>query len=162
MYILKREQLIARPVDEVFAFFERPENLARITPPSMALEILTPAPIKMAPGTIIDYTVRAFGIRHRWTTIITAYDPPHRFVDVQLRGPYSFWHHTHTFEAVSGGTMIRDEVRYLLPMGILGQLAHHLAIKRQLSDIFDYRSRIIAGFLAEKLEDSENVQEETT
>jgi ligand-binding SRPBCC domain-containing protein len=75
----------------------------------------------------------------RWTTCISEYDPPHRFVDVQLKGPYSFWHHTHTFEAKGEGTLIRDEVRYALPFGPLGEIAHAMMVKRQLNTIFNFR-----------------------
>jgi hypothetical protein len=143
VYDLQREQDVARPVEEVFAFFERPENLARITPPSMGFEILTPPPITMQSGALLDYTVKVFGVRNRWTTLITDHDPPHSFTDVQLKGPYSFWHHTHRFESIEGGTRLVDEVRYILPLGFLGRVAHSLLVKRQLETIFDYRGRII-------------------
>lgn len=156
MYTLNREQRIARPLNDVFAFFERPENLATITPPWLSFRIITPGPIEMAPGAVIDYTVRAFGIRHRWTTLIAVYDPPYRFIDVQLRGPYSFWHHTHTFEEIPGGTMIRDEVRYILPFGIVGRMAHGAVVKRRLKRIFDYRLRVVANMLADKAGGIEN------
>ena len=81
----------------------------------------------------------------RWRTLITSYNPPHRFVDEQLSGPYSFWHHTHTFEAVAGGTMIRDHVRYLLPLGALGSLLQKLVVRRQLEAIFRHRAQAIAA-----------------
>ncbi len=143
IYTLKREQLVNRPLDEVFNFFSRPENLARITPPSMGFEIITPGPVKMRPGTLIDYTVRTLGIPVRWTTLITEYAPPHKFVDVQLRGPYSFWHHTHTFKQADQVTLITDEVRYSLPFGLLGRMAHGLFVRRQLDAIFAYRENVI-------------------
>jgi ligand-binding SRPBCC domain-containing protein len=127
----------------VFGFFEKPENLARITPPSMGFEILTPPPIRMRQGALIDYTVGVLGVRTRWTSLIAEYEPPHRFVDVQLKGPYSFWHHTHRFQEEKGGTRILDEVRYMMPMGILGRMAHALWVGRQLNRIFDYRVRVI-------------------
>lgn len=144
VYTLSRRQLIERPLDEVFAFFENPENLARITPGSVGFRILTPLPIVMKAGAVIDYTIKVFGIRRYWTTLITDYAPPHRFVDVQLRGPYTFWHHTHTFEATERGTLMRDEVRYVLPFGVIGRLVHALLVKRQLQKIFDYRGAVIA------------------
>jgi ligand-binding SRPBCC domain-containing protein len=97
----------------------------------------------MQSGTLIDYTVRATGFPVRWTTLITDYEPPYRFVDVQLKGPYSFWHHTHTFEAVDGGTMIKDTVRYVLPFGILGRAVHRLLVRRQLRKIFEYRQEFV-------------------
>ena len=142
-YELNREQIIDRPRNQVFSFFERPENLARITPPSMRFRILTPGPITMAAGALIDYTVRIFGIRRRWTTRIESYDRPNEFVDVQLRGPYTFWRHTHRFEDVTEGTRMIDRVDYIVPFGLSGRLAHKFFIKRRLRDIFDYRSRKI-------------------
>ncbi len=145
---LHREQVVDRSLDDVFEFFARPENLARITPPSMGFVILTPSPIEMKPGALIDYTVRTFGLPIRWTTLITAYEPPHRFIDVQLRGPYSFWHHTHTFEADGDRTRIIDEVRYALPFGPLGDLIHALVVRRQLARIFDYRAGVIEKLIA--------------
>ncbi len=147
LHRLYREQTIARPLDDVFEFFSRPENLARITPPSMGFEILTPSPIDMRAGALIDYTVRAFGVPVRWTSSIAAFDPPNRFVDLQLRGPYSFWHHTHTFKAVDGGTRISDEVRYALPFGPLARLVHMLFVKRQLERIFDFREAAVERLL---------------
>jgi ligand-binding SRPBCC domain-containing protein len=143
-YTLLREQFVARPREEVFAFFEHPENLAKITPPSLGFLILTPSPVMMKSGALIDYTIKVFGIRQHWRTYISHYDPPHRFVDEQLKGPYTFWHHTHSFEAAEGGTMIRDEVRYLMPFGPIGRLVNALVVRGQLKRIFDYRAGVIA------------------
>lgn len=98
----------------------------------------------MKVGTLIDYTIKVLGLRVRWTTLITTYNPPHKFVDEQLRGPYSFWHHTHSFGAVAGGTMIIDDVCYALPLGFLGRLAHALVVRRDLESIFRHREKIIA------------------
>jgi len=142
-YTLRRQQLIKRPLPEVFAFFESPENLARITPASMGFEILTPKPIRMQTGSILDYTIRLFGFPVHWTTIIAAYNPPRSFSDVALKSPYSFWHHTHTFEEVEDGTLMTDEVRYALPFGPLGRVAHSLWIEGQLERIFDFRAETI-------------------
>jgi ligand-binding SRPBCC domain-containing protein len=142
-HLLEREQVVSTPLGEVFAFFARPENLAEITPPRLGFEILTPPPLQMGEGSLIDYTIRPFGPPMHWRTLITAYAPPHRFVDQQLKGPYLFWHHTHSFEAVEGGTRIRDQVRYLLPFGPLGRLVHRLLVRRQLEAIFDHRARVI-------------------
>jgi len=147
LYTLKREQIIKRPREEVFGFFERPENLERITPRSVGFEILTPRQISMHTGTVLDYTIRLLGIRVRWTTLITAHEPPKRFADVALKGPYSFWHHTHTFEELGNHTLMIDEVRYALPFGGLGRLVHALWVKRQLKHIFDYRAEVIRELL---------------
>lgn len=146
-YTLRRRQTLARPVDDVFKFFEKPENLEEITPGSVHFRILTPRPIKMKVGTILDYTIRLLGIPVRWTTLISDYEPPHRFADVALRGPYAFWHHTHTFEKHGNGTIMTDEIHYALPFGSLGRLVRFMWVKRQLDQIFDYRARIIQELL---------------
>ena len=114
-YTLKRQQLIRRPLEEVFPFFARPENLGLLTPPSLGFQMLPPAPIHMKEGALIDYAINLYGMHLRWTTVITHFDPPHAFADVQLRGPYSFWHHTHTFVESGNGTVATDEVRYAIP-----------------------------------------------
>lgn len=139
VYQLKREQFINRPLDEVFEFFSRPENLSRLTPTSVGFQVLTPPPIPMAQGIVIDYTIRALGLPVRWTTLISEYNPPYRFVDVQIKGPYSFWHHQHMFETQEEGTKVSDLVTYAPPFGLLGRGLHALFIRRQLETIFDYR-----------------------
>lgn len=102
----------------------------------------------MRVGTLIDYTVKPMIFPIRWRTLITDYDPPRRFVDEQLKGPYSFWHHTHTFEEKDGGTLITDDVRYVIPFGIIGRMAHFLFVKRQLKKIFDFREKVISEIFA--------------
>lgn len=143
VYRIFRRQWVPAPLEVVFAFFDRPENLNEITPPSLHFRILTPSPVPMHQGALIDYSIRLMGIPMRWTSYIAVYEPPRCFVDVQLRGPYSFWHHTHRFQAVNGGTEITDEVLYALPFGILGRVIHTLLVWRQLEYIFDYRSQRI-------------------
>jgi ligand-binding SRPBCC domain-containing protein len=143
VHLLKSEQQVNAPLEVVFRFFGQPENLARITPPWLGFRILTPSPVAMREGAIIDYQVKLGPLPTRWRSMITAYDPPHRFVDEQLAGPYSFWHHTHEFEAVEGGTLIRDTIRYLIPYGPLGRLARILVVRRQLESIFNHRRRVI-------------------
>jgi ligand-binding SRPBCC domain-containing protein len=143
MHILSSEQYVPAPLNQVFAFFGKPENLARITPPWLGFEILTPSPIAMRPGALIDYRISLGPFPTHWRTMITAFDPPHLFVDEQLSGPYSFWHHTHRFEVQGSGTLIHDEIRYLLPFGALGRLVHTLMIRRQLEGIFAHRRRVI-------------------
>jgi ligand-binding SRPBCC domain-containing protein len=151
VYRLIRKQFVPRALKEVFPFFEAPENLARITPRAMGFEILTPPPVVMREGALIDYTIRILGVPVRWTSLIADYEPPHRFVDVQLRGPYTYWHHTHTFEESEGGTIIRDDVRYVIPFGWLGGLVHALVVRRRLTDIFDYRRSAIELILGSNL-----------
>ena len=143
VYILRRMQTLHASREEVFAFFQSPENLARITPPWLGFRLLTPSPIAMRHGAVIDYTVRWLRVPVRWTTLITDYQPPARFVDQQIRGPYSFWHHTHEFQETPEGTEMRDTVRYVLPAGPAGTLLHRLLVRRQLEEIFDFRSRVI-------------------
>ena len=145
VHLLEQTQTTTAGLEAVFAFFSQPENLARITPPSMGFQVLTPSPIAMHQGAIIDYVVKV-GLPLRWRSLITSYEPPHRFVDEQLDGPYAFWHHTHTFRPLpGGGTELGDVVRYALPLGPLGELAHVLAIRRQLRQIFAYRRDFLAG-----------------
>ena len=144
LYTLKREQKIKKNIDNVFEFFSKPENLSIITPSKMKFKILTPSPIEMKEGALIDYTVNIFGFPIRWRTLITDYKPVHMFVDQQLKGPYSMWHHTHFFERLSDEeTLIKDIVIYAVPFGVIGKLVHSLYIKRDLNAIFDFRSQKI-------------------
>lgn len=144
IYKLTREQWVKRPLERVFPFFEKPENLALITPASLGFRLLTPSPVVMERGRIIDYTIRLMGVRVRWRSLISSYQPPYHFVDEQLMGPYSFWHHSHDFEESGGGTRLRDEVRYALPAVLPGPLAaalHRWQIQPRLEQIFDYRQQ---------------------
>src|SRR5215475_10859701 len=119
-YVLEREQVIARPRSETFAFFGDAFNLERITPAFLRFRILTPPPIRMAAGTLIAYQLSLFGIRFRWKTLIESWSPEDSFVDTQLKGPYALWEHTHTFEAIDAHhTRVLDRVVYCLPYGIL-------------------------------------------
>ncbi len=157
IYTLRKELIVHRPMNVMFAFFSRPENLAVITPPALGFQILTPSPIDMRKDAVIDYTVKIMGVRMRWQSLITAYEPPFMFVDEQSEGPYDYWQHTHTLSEVPDGTKITDEVRYALPFGWLGQLAHGPFIRPRLEHIFEYRSRIINELFGTKiqLEESE-------
>lgn len=145
---LSARQFVARPIDEVFAFFSRPENLGRITPASMGFEFLTDDR-DMRDGLEIRYRIRPLlGIPMTWTTRIAAYDPPHRFVDLQLGGPYRRWEHTHTFEAVPGGTIVSDEITYEVPLRPLGDLANRLVVRGELERIFRHRAETIRTLFA--------------
>ena len=141
--LLERHQWVPAPLDEVFAFFARAENLEAITPRWLAFRILTRLPIAMGQGCLIDYQIKLGPAPLKWRTLIEVWDPPHRFVDTQLKGPYALWHHTHTFAASGSGTLIADRVRYRLPFGPLGTLAHLLWVRAQLGAIFDHRFREI-------------------
>lgn len=150
VYKLEREQLISKPVEEVFSFFENAENLSKITPSNLGFKILTPLPIDMKTGTVIDYTIKILGIRIHWRTLISDYNPPHYFTDEQLKGPYALWHHRHEFVSTADGTLIRDKVTYALAFGVIGSLAHSFFVKRQLQKIFNYRSSVIKQIFGEK------------
>jgi ligand-binding SRPBCC domain-containing protein len=150
-HVIRREQRLPGPPEEVFAFFGDARNLESITPPLLAFRMLTPDPIVMARGTLLRYRLRVRGVPVSWLTEIKEWGPPHCFVDVQLEGPYALWHHTHTFEPDgSGGTLMRDEVRYALPLGPLGELAHSLLVRRDLERIFDYRAERVPQLLGER------------
>jgi ligand-binding SRPBCC domain-containing protein len=129
----------------VFSFFEDASNLERITPPFLRFRILSPLPIAMGEGTLIDYRISLFGVPLRWRTRIDVYDPPFRFVDVQLEGPYRLWRHTHVFEEQPAGTLITDRVEYEIGFGPAGELARPLFVARTLDSIFDYRQRAVAA-----------------
>ena len=123
----------------MFPFFGDALNLEAITPPWLGFRVTTPGPIEMTRGTLIEYRLRLHALPISWRTTIAVWNPPHRFVDVQVRGPYALWHHTHDFAPVPGGTLMRDTVRYALPFGPLGALAHRLLVRRDLERIFEYR-----------------------
>jgi ligand-binding SRPBCC domain-containing protein len=131
-------QFIPLPQEQVFAFFSDATNLEAITPPWLNFEITSPQPIDIHEGVVIDYRLRVRGIRLNWRTLIRTWDPPHRFVDEQIRGPYRLWHHEHRFERVDGGTRMQDRVRYA-PIG--GALINALFVRRDVERIFQYRAR---------------------
>ncbi len=139
VYRLEREQLLARPLSEVFEFFADAHNLERITPPLLRFSVLTEGEIEMKPGALIDYRLHLFGLPLRWRTRIDAYEPGSRFVDRQLEGPYSLWRHEHLFEEQDEGTLMIDRVDYSLPLDPVGRMAHPFLIRPTLERIFDYR-----------------------
>ncbi len=142
-HTLTASQFVPADIDRVWAFFSRPENLGRITPESMGFEMHTERP-RMVEGALIDYTVRPLlGIPAPWRTRIEAIDPPVRFRDIQLRGPYRRWEHTHTFTPVAGGTRVDDVIEYELPFGPLGELAHGWLVRPELERIFRHRARVV-------------------
>jgi len=140
---LLREQFFARPRTELFGFFADASNLARITPDFLHFTILTPLPIEIRAGALIDYRLRLFGVPFRWRTLIESFEPPERFTDIQARGPYRRWHHLHEFEERDGGTLMRDTVDYALPLGPLGAAAHALFVRRSVVRIFDHRREVL-------------------
>jgi ligand-binding SRPBCC domain-containing protein len=138
---------LPRPVDEAFSFFAEVGNLEQITPPELCFEIVSPRPIKMRAGALIDYRLRLFGLRFKWQTEITVWDPPWHFVDVQVKGPYRQWVHHHRFSGQGAETVMEDEVHYQLPLQPVGELAYPV-IRLQLRRIFSYRTRVIQTLLA--------------
>lgn len=142
-YRLSASQHVPRPLDEVFAFFAEPRNLARITPRSMSFEFLSDD-FDMRAGLTLDYRLRPLpGFNSHWRTLISEYSAPRGFVDVQLEGPYRHWRHHHRFSAADGGTLVEDEVEYQLPLGPLGTLGHELLVRNELERIFRHRARTI-------------------
>jgi hypothetical protein len=147
-HVLHREQRLPGPPEQVFPFFADARNLEAITPPLLRFEVVTPGELDMAVGTLIQYRLRLRGVAVSWLTSIQAWDPPHRFVDTQVRGPYALWHHTHTFAPDGdGGTLMTDTVRYAIGFGVLGDVAHRAFVKRDVERIFDFRREAILPLL---------------
>lgn len=136
-------QYFSKPLEEVFTFFSQAENLERITPEFLNFKIETPTPIKIEEGTLIEYSLKLHGVPFSWQTKIEKWNPPYEFVDQQIKGPYALWHHTHTFEKLNGGTLMKDEVRFKLPMGFLGWLGGRWLVKKEVERIFTYRKDVM-------------------
>ena len=144
-HTLTRRQRLARPPGEVFEFFADAGNLEAITPPSLRFRIVSPRPIEMRAGALIEYRLHLRGLPLMWLTRIETWEPGRRFVDVQLSGPYALWHHSHEFEDLRDGTtLMHDVVRYALPYWPAGELAHAAFVRRELESIFDFRHAEVA------------------
>jgi len=146
--VLERTQLIPRPRHEVFDFFSRAANLEKLTPDNLRFSILTPEPIPMHPGTLIDYRIKLSGVPMTWRTKIDVWEPETRFVDIQLSGPYKLWRHEHTFkDAVTAdgrpATEMGDRLTYAVGFGPFGVLARALFVDRTVEGIFDYRKKAV-------------------
>ena len=148
--LVREQRLPGRPAD-VFPFFADAGNLEAITPAWLGFRIVTPRPIEMRVGALIEYRLRLHGLPVAWLTRIEEWDADParpRFVDAQLNGPYKLWHHTHEFEPDgAGGTIMRDTVRYALPLGPLGEVARRLFVARDLEAIFAFRAQTVAARL---------------
>ena len=150
-HVLHREQHLPGTPEEVFPFFAEAGNLEAITPPWLGFEVVTTIPIEMRAGTLIEYRLRLHRLPISWLTRIEEWVPGERFVDVQLTGPYKLWHHTHGFRPhPDGGTVMTDTVRYALPLGPLGSLAHRVLVRRDLERIFDYRAQAVPTLLTRR------------
>jgi ligand-binding SRPBCC domain-containing protein len=139
-FSIDRTIFLPRPIDEVFPFFADAHNLERLTPPFLKFQVITPDPIVMKPGTHIRYKLRLHGLPISWESEITAWDPPHRFIDEQLSGPYRLWRHEHRFVSQDGGTQVSDHVDYAV---IGGSLINSLFVAPDVRRIFDYRTQIL-------------------
>ena len=143
-HVFESRVWLARPRSEVFAFFAKPSSLERLTPPAFRLRLLTPD-ATMTTGAVLDFRLRWLGlVPLRWRAFVREWDPPFRFVDVQVRGPYARWEHRHRFLEEGGGTWVEDRVTYRLPLGLLGRAAHALVVQRQLRELWEYRHRQLA------------------
>jgi uncharacterized protein len=141
-YLLEREQWLPRPIEEIFNFFSRPENLQTITPPWLDFRMVD-APEILHAGSLIRYRLRWRWIPIRWTTEISEWDPQQRFVDRAVSGPYQLWNHEHAFMPHQEGTTMHDRVTYALPLGFLGVLAHAAVVRRDVEQIFDFRAEMM-------------------
>ncbi len=139
-YILESRVWLARARPEVFAFFAESANLALLTPPSFCLRVVA-GPRALSSGAVIDLRMSWLGVPVTWRAFIREWDPPYRFVDVQVRGPYARWEHRHRFLEERGGTWVEDRVTYRLPLGPLGRAAHGLLVRRQIAAMWSYRTR---------------------
>lgn len=139
------EHLLPIDIDQAWDFFSSAKNLARITPPEMDFKILTQLDDKeVYEGMLIDYTVKPlFGVPLQWQTEIFRVNKPDYFTDRQLKGPYKIWEHTHSFIEKENGVLMKDEVRYQLPFGIIGRIAHAIFIKKKVESIFDFRGKAL-------------------
>jgi ligand-binding SRPBCC domain-containing protein len=148
IHLFECEMLSPLSIRDTFSIFENPYNLARITPPWLQFQILTPN-LEMHRGAEIDYSLTWMRLPMRWKTRITEYEPPFQFVDVMEKGPYALWRHSHTFRPTEQGTIVADRVEYALPFGPLGSLVHSLFVGRHVEEIFHYRQRALDAIFAE-------------
>ena len=144
-FTLESSQWLPRPPEEIFPFYSDAFRLEELTPPMLRFHVVTPPPIVMRAGVEIDYRLRLRGLPMRWRSRITAWEPPHRFVDEQIKGPYRRWVHEHAFTPQDGGTLVVDKVEYDM---LGGRLADRLLVRRDLRRIFDYRQARLAEIFA--------------
>jgi ligand-binding SRPBCC domain-containing protein len=145
IYYYKTEQFLSTDINTAWNFFSSAKNLARITPPELDFNILTALAEKdIYQGMLIEYTITPlFGILLNWQTQILTIKKPEMFIDKQLKGPYKIWEHSHEFIQTEKGVLMKDSVKYLLPFGILGNIAHSLFVRRKIERIFNYRKQVL-------------------
>jgi ligand-binding SRPBCC domain-containing protein len=147
-HVFHASQWIPASMEKTWDFFSSPGNLALITPPEMKFVVLTNFTGGIFEGMLIDYKLRVSGIPFRWQTQILSVKEPDTFTDVQVKGPYKLWKHTHYFEQGNGGVMMKDEVLYKLPFGIIGNIVHRLLVRKKIEKIFSYRRSMINKIFA--------------
>ena len=157
MFQYKTIQIIDKPIKEVFSFFENPENLEKITPTNLGFKIKTPKPLVMKVGAEFEYTIRLGIIRFPWKTLITIYDPPFKFQDIQKFGPYKKWEHTHEFIDLGEKTKVIDIVDYDLHFILLKLLIDKFYVKRNIEKIFSYRSAILNKIFTNKVQSEKQI-----
>jgi ligand-binding SRPBCC domain-containing protein len=150
IYELRRQIFVPAPLEDVFSFFSNAENLNLITPPWLYFKVLTPLPIVMEKNACIDYSIKLLGLRMTWSTEITVWQPPDKFVDRQIKGPYRVWEHTHLFEEKGEGTQMEDVVQYAVPGFVLSPLIHFLFVRPRLEKIFTFRENAILEYFGRK------------
>jgi ligand-binding SRPBCC domain-containing protein len=148
-YYYNTEQWLAIDIGKAWEFFSSPQNLAVITPPEMNFKIKTSMDNpKIYEGMLIDYTVKPLlGIPLAWKTKICKVNEPYSFMDTQLKGPFRLWEHSHSFIEKDGGVLVKDQVKYQMPLGILGTLAHTLVVNKRIEGIFSYRKGVLKKLL---------------
>jgi ligand-binding SRPBCC domain-containing protein len=151
-HTLTFETKLYRSLDEIFDFFSNSENLNKVTPTDVAFSMLTPTPIKMQVGTLINYRIKLMGIPFFWRTHINVWEPPYRFVDEQLNGPYVFWHHEHIFEQKDGYVLMTDKLHYLSPGWFLEPLINRFFVTPQIKKIWGYRDQQFKKLFGKKEE----------
>ena len=149
---INRTQFIEKPIDIVFSFFSKPENLEQITPEYLQFKILNDSPIPMEKGLIINYKMKIRKIPITWSSLIKSYEPPFSFIDEQIKGPYAFWHHEHKFIEEKGGTRVNDCIKYKIPCGFLGRLINKFWVANDLEKIFNFRKNAINDIFINRIE----------
>ena len=150
IYTLQKKQQLPISLDKAWEFLSNPKNLAIITPDYMSFEIISKIDRPLYTGQIIQYIVTPLlGIKTKWVSEITHIEEKKYFVDEQMYGPYTLWHHKHFVKEIEGGVELEDIIDYKVPLGILGQLVHPFLVKPKLEEIFNYRQEKLVALFGE-------------